>query len=80
MSETRSEQTEGGPPQPADAHLEALIAAVTARYGAHIQPDQMDRLRETVTGLRDASVALAAYPLANGDEPDATFAAWQGED
>lgn len=63
-----------------DARLEAMIGLVTARYGDRIAPEQLERVRESVKGLRDAIGALYAYPLTNADEPDSTFFAMQGED
>jgi hypothetical protein len=67
--------------EPAEgARLEAMIGLVTARYGDRIPTEQMERIRESVTGLRDAMAALYAHPLTNADEPDTTFFAMPGED
>ena len=76
MAESRT----NGAPEPPDEHLESLITMTLARYGEHIPEGGHDRLREAIKGLRETVAALYAYPLTNADEPDATFAAWQGED
>ena len=63
-----------------DAVVEALAATVRARYGGRLSPEQAGRVPEIIRGLRDAAAALAAYPLANADEPDPVFAAYRGEE
>lgn len=63
-----------------DAHLEALVASITAAYGGRISQEQMQRVRDGVQGLREAAAALYAYPLTNADEPDPIFAAYRGEE
>lgn len=68
------------PPESPDLHLEPLIALILTRYGDRIPEEAHGRLHETLKSLREAVAALYAYPLTNADEPDTTFAAWQGED
>ena len=57
-----------------DPVVEALFAAVLARYGEHIPPDQAELVRERIARIREAVAVLNAYPLSNADEPDSTFA------
>jgi hypothetical protein len=63
-----------------EQQLEVWLALVTARYGDRIPVAELERVRESVRGLRAAAAALAAFPLTNADEPDVLFRAYRGED
>lgn len=60
-----------------DPHMEALVAAVMAAHGARIPAEHVEKIRESVKGLRGAVAAMNAYPLINADEPDPIFAAYR---
>ncbi len=66
--------------RPDDRWLEAWLALVTARYGDRIPAAELERVRESVRGLRAAADVLAAFPLTNADEPDVLFRVYRGED
>ena len=82
MAQSRQDEQPGStsPPEPDARLLEALLASVAAVHGERIGPERMERVRESIKGLRTAAEALAAYPLTNADEPDPIFAAYRAED
>lgn len=66
-------------PPPDPALIDALVAAIRARHPAIAEAD-LPRLRQHVERLQTSVAALDAYPLANADEPDASFHVAEPED
>jgi hypothetical protein len=67
-----------GPPRPRtdDVAAEALIDFLRMRYGAHLSPEQLQRLRRLhlPRALRSAE-RLRDFPLTSADEPALLFSA-----
>jgi hypothetical protein len=61
------------PPAPKPEHIDALVASVLALHGDRLDAEAAARVREHVERLRQAALALDAYHLDNGDEPDLSF-------
>jgi hypothetical protein len=54
---------------------EGLVLAARARFGHHLSPDEVSEVTKAIEyGLRSAA-KLRSIPLANADEPVATFEA-----
>lgn len=56
-----------------DARAESLLAALRAEFGDRLDDEGLARIREQIARVVEASKALAAAPLANGDEPMSVF-------
>jgi len=56
-----------------DARTESPLAALRAEFGDRLDDAGIARVREQLTAIAATSAALAAVPLANGDEPMAVF-------
>ncbi len=56
-----------------DARIESPLAALRAEFGDRLDDAGIVRVREQLAGITATSAALAAVPLANGDEPAAVF-------
>lgn len=86
MAEAANAPQVGQPPAPAASEsadspaVTTLLAALEAQPGFAERLDDAARahVREQLARLLTASAALAAQPLANGDEPDFVFSAHRG--
>jgi hypothetical protein len=58
--------------------VEGLLAAVRARFGHHLAPDEVEAVRKEIESLLRAGERLHAVPLANSEEPVAVFEARPG--
>ncbi len=58
---------------------EQLRATVEARYGERLDDKDRAIIRAGIARNLANTEALAAYPLANGDEPGSVFRAYRGE-
>lgn len=61
--------------KPASALAQALTDAAKARYGKHINPDDLPKLAQDLDGTLAAAERVGRIKLANGDEPAFTFTA-----
>jgi hypothetical protein len=62
-----------------ERQLAAWLDLVMTLSGDRIPTAELERVRESVRGLRAAADALAAFPLTNADEPDVLFRPYRGE-
>lgn len=62
-----------------DPVAEQLMAAIEARYGERLDDKDREIVRAGIARNLANAEALAAYPLANGDEPGSVFRAYRGE-
>jgi hypothetical protein len=62
-----------------DSVVEQLMAVVEARCGERMDDKDREIVRSGIERNLTNTAALAAYPLANGDEPGSVFRAYQGE-
>ena len=67
-----------GESRPAEAEEESpvvapLLAALEAQFGDRLDEAARDRARRQLQRLMTAAAEVAAYPLANGDEPGSVF-------
>jgi len=71
--------TSGPPPasgsadQPPSEDARTLAEIVKRRYGAHLSPEQLEAVTRDLDDNLDSGRKLREKPLANSDEPDATF-------
>jgi len=66
------------PSPPADAPspmAESLADAARHRFGAHLQPGDLDEIRKAIHGNLQAAERLRKVTLTNADEPVTTFSA-----
>ncbi len=64
------------PPAPPSEFAEdarAMAAVIARRYGAHLDPGQIEQITKELDGRMQAGKALRAAKLANHDEPDFAF-------
>lgn len=52
---------------------EHLLAIIRTRYGDRVTPDELEEIKKSLTAILDASTAMRAVKLENGDEPHQTF-------
>ncbi len=64
---------------PLDREVDAYVALIRQRYGERISDDDLPRLERAVRRLRTTAAEMAAFELANGDEPATAFTAGTGE-
>jgi hypothetical protein len=62
-----------------DPVAEQLMAAIEARYGERLDDKDREIVWAGIARNLTNTEALAAYPLANGDEPGSVFRAYRGE-
>ena len=55
--------------EPGASQAELLLALVKAKYGKHLDDDQLKLLAGRLRGLLATAEKMAKTPLANGDEP-----------
>ena len=67
---------EDGADKATAALADAMLATIETQFGERLDKAGKARVREQLEGLAKASAALAAYPLANADEPDFVFSAF----
>ncbi|MDA1258438.1 MAG: hypothetical protein O3C10_11455 [Chloroflexi bacterium] len=60
--------------------IPAMAVAALARFGDRLDDSQRDLLIKTARQLEGAADDLRRWELVNGDEPDMSFAAIQGQD
>jgi hypothetical protein len=61
--------------KPPSALAQALTDAAKARYGKHINPDDLPKLAQDLDGTLAAAERVGRVKLANGEEPAFTFTA-----
>ena len=61
------------------AEVEAMLALVRERYGSRLDTEQLAGVRTAIEAIVQASRALRAVRLTNGDEPAQPFAAYRAE-
>src|SRR5262249_19215787 len=62
--------------QPPDASSkldDALAETVQLRYGAYLQPGDMEEIKRGIARMQRSAVALAQVKTTNGDAPDFLF-------
>jgi hypothetical protein len=59
----------------AQVEVDALFALVTARYGARLDPQQLEGLHRAIEAIVDQARAVRAVRLVNTDEPTPAFRA-----
>ena len=64
----------------APAEVDALLALVTARYGARLNAAQLDGLRRAIEAVVDQARAVRAVRLGKADEPTPPFRAYRGDE
>jgi hypothetical protein len=77
-----AQQEEPRPPaeeQPEPPEVAPLLAVLEAQFGERFDDAARERARKQLTALLASAGALAAYPLANADEPDFVFSAFPQE-
>ncbi len=66
-------------PDPLEPEIEAFYQLALARYGDRLTTDdERARVRNAVARLRRGAAAMAAFELANWDEPATSFGAGAG--
>ena len=63
-----------------DPKIPAMAAAALQLYGKRLDSHQQQLLIKTAQQLEDAANDLRLWELLNGDEPDFTFSALDGQD
>jgi hypothetical protein len=66
--------TPQGPPRPSPL-AEAYTEAARLRFGEHLSPEELERLRRDMEGNVRTADRLRAFKLQNSDEPDFVFGA-----
>jgi hypothetical protein len=61
------------------AEVETMLALVRERYGSRLDAEQLAGARTAIEAIVQASRALRAVRLTNGDEPAQPFAAYRAE-
>ena len=64
----------------AKAEVEALLALVTARYGARLDTPQREGVRKAIESIVEQARAVRAVRLGNADEPTPAFRAYRGDE
>ncbi len=59
--------------------VEQLMAVVEAEFGERLDEAGREKVRTGIERNLSNTAALAAYVLANGDEPGTVFRAYRGE-
>ena len=65
--------------QPEPAEVTPLLAVLAAQFGDRFDDAAQERARKQFAAVLASAGAVAAYPLANADEPDFVFSAFPGE-
>lgn len=60
--------------------VEQMMATVEAEFGERLDAAGREKIRTGIERNRTNAVALAAYGLANGDEPGTVFRAYRGNE
>ncbi|MFP6679279.1 MAG: hypothetical protein VB824_03870 [Dehalococcoidia bacterium] len=63
-----------------DPEIPAMATAALQLYGERLDSSQQELLIKTAQQLEDAANDLRLWELINGDEPDFTFSALDGQD
>jgi hypothetical protein len=58
---------------------EILFALVSRRYGARLDPAQLDEVKEVVEAIARDAAALRAAVIVDGDEPAQPFVPFRAE-
>lgn len=61
------------------AEVDRLLEIVRLRYGDRLGPEQLTPLREGIAAIAALAAAVRAVPLANGDEPLASFMPYRAD-
>jgi len=62
-----------------DPVVEQMMAVMEAEFGERLDEAGREKIRTGIERNRANAAALAAYGLANGDEPGTVFRAYRGE-
>ena len=65
--------------QPEPPEVEPLLAVLAAQFGDRFDDAVRERARKQFAAMLASAARVAAYPLANADEPDFVFSAFPGE-
>ena len=65
--------------QPEPPEVAPLLAVLAAQFGERFDDAAQERARNQFVATLASAAAVAAYPLANADEPDFVFSAFPGE-
>ena len=63
-----------------DLDLPPMARAALARFGDRLDEEQRQVLIKTAVQLEEAAEDLRKWELTNGDEPDTSFKAIEGQD
>ena len=64
---------------PGPLAAEPQMAAILARFGGRLSPDQRTRVRAGIEGTVRMAARLRAVPLGNGDEPAGAFVPYRAD-
>ncbi len=59
--------------------VEQMMATIEAEFGERLDEAGREKIRTGIERNRTNAATLAAYGLANGDEPGTVFRAYRGE-
>ena len=65
--------------QPETPEVAPLLAVLAAQFGDRFDDAAQERARKQFAPMLASAGVVAAYPLANADEPDFVFSAFPGE-
>ena len=77
-----AQQEEPRPPaeeQPEPPEVAPLLAVLEAQFGERFDDAARERARKQLTATLASAAGVAAYPLANGDEPASVFSPFSGQ-
>jgi hypothetical protein len=70
----------GGQQDVKDPVVERVMGTVEEEFGERLDEEGRDKVRTGIERNMTNAAALAAYGLANGDEPGTVFRAYRGDE
>jgi hypothetical protein len=70
----------GGQQDVKDPVVERVMGMVEAEFGERLDEEGREKVRTGIERNMTNAAALAAYGLANGDEPGTVFRAYRGDE